>query len=133
MAPIVPLCSSRQVLQMLGMWMTACVLDRGMDLEMWCAEADRGFALWNLRHAHATCRHGHVPIRRCSHLIAWGLIHLWSCTRFNSKLLFYALLLAAPVYYSTRIPNIWSGSNLVSFIETFDTIRVQIPGIPVSL
>ena len=47
------------------------VLDRGMDLEMWRAEADRGFALWNLLPAYATCAHGPVPIRRCADLIAW--------------------------------------------------------------
>src|SRR5208337_5215691 len=47
------------------------VLDRDMALEMWRAEADRGFALWSLRRAHATCSQGPLPIRRCADLIAW--------------------------------------------------------------
>ena len=109
----------------LGMWMTGVSLTA---VWIWrCGALKRigalpfgTFVLPTLLVVTVLCRSGGALI-----LLLGGLVLLWSCTRFNSKLLFYALLLAAPVYYSTRIPNIWSGSNLVSFIETFDAIRAQ--------
>ena len=101
------------------------VLDRGMDMAMWCAETDRGSVLRIPRPARATCRHGPVPIRQPLILLLGGLFILWSCTRFNSKLPFYALLLIAPAYYSVRVPNFWSGENLVNMIEKLDATRTQ--------
>ena len=50
-------------------------------------------------------------------LLLSGSLILWICTRFNSKALCYALLLVAPTYYVLRIPNVWSGKNLVDFIS----------------
>ena len=52
-------------------------------------------------------------------LLLAGLLILWLGTRSNSKLYLYALLLVAPTYYALRIPNLWSGQNLVSFIEEY--------------
>jgi hypothetical protein len=52
-------------------------------------------------------------------LLAGGLFILWFCTRFNTKVLFLALVLVAPAYYALRIPNLWSGGNLVNLIDTF--------------
>ena len=66
-------------------------------------------------------------------LLLGGLFLIWSCTRFNSKLLFYALLLVAPTYYSVRIPNFWSGDDLVNIIETTRCGSCSIPGLPLLL
>jgi Tetratricopeptide repeat len=52
-------------------------------------------------------------------LLVVGLFVLWFCSRFNSKTLFYALVLLAPTYYAVRIPNLWSGDSLVQFVNTF--------------
>jgi tetratricopeptide (TPR) repeat protein len=52
-------------------------------------------------------------------LLLGGLFVLWLCVRFNSKLFAYALLMVAPTYYTLRIPNIWTGENLVNVIETY--------------
>ena len=52
-------------------------------------------------------------------LLLAGLLILWLSTRSNSKLYLYALLLVTPTYYALRIPNLWSGQNLVSFIEEY--------------
>jgi hypothetical protein len=52
-------------------------------------------------------------------LLVIGLFVLWACTRVNSKALFYALVLLAPTYYAVRIPNLWSGSGLIEFINNY--------------
>jgi hypothetical protein len=52
-------------------------------------------------------------------LLAGGLFILWFCTRFNSKVLFLGLVLLAPAYYAVRIPNLWSGDNLVDLVGRF--------------
>ena len=52
-------------------------------------------------------------------LLIVGLTILWLCTRFGSKLLFCALLLTPPLYYAVRIPNYWSGNELIEFINTY--------------
>jgi hypothetical protein len=54
-----------------------------------------------------------------------GLFVLWACTRFNSNRVFYALLLVAPFFYCLRIPNLWSGDNLVSAVAKLDAERAQ--------
>ena len=59
-------------------------------------------------------------------LLIAGLTILWLCTRFGSNLLFCALLLVPPLYYAVRIPNYWSGNELVEFTETYiDEERAQ--------
>ncbi|MFO0887947.1 MAG: hypothetical protein U0790_02250 [Isosphaeraceae bacterium] len=52
-------------------------------------------------------------------LLAGGLLILWACTAYRSKILIYLLLLAAPTYYALRIPNIWTGENLVNFLSVY--------------
>ena len=109
----------------LGMWMTAVSLTA---VWIWrCGVLKRigalpfgTFVMPTLLVVTVLCRSGGALI-----LLLGGLILIWSCTRFNSKLLFYALLLAAPVYYSVRIPNFWSGDDLVNVIETLDADRAQ--------
>jgi tetratricopeptide (TPR) repeat protein len=51
-------------------------------------------------------------------LLAAGLFTLWFCTRSRSKALFLALVLLAPTYYAVRIPNLWSGQQLVQLVAT---------------
>ena len=58
-------------------------------------------------------------------LLSGGLLILWLCTRFNSKLFLYALLLIPPIYYGLRIPDLWSGDNLISFVEKLDATRAN--------
>ena len=76
-----------------------------MDLEMWRLKRIGAvpfgtFFLPTLLVVTVLCRSGGALI-----LLLGGLFLLWSCTRFNSKLLFYAMLLVAPVYYSIRNPQ----------------------------
>jgi tetratricopeptide (TPR) repeat protein len=52
-------------------------------------------------------------------LLFCGLLTLWLCTQFSSKLLACVLLLLAPIYYSLRIPNIWTGDEIVRAIEIY--------------
>ena len=52
-------------------------------------------------------------------LLMAGLLVLWICTRVNSKALLYALVLLAPTYYAVRLPNLWSGSVLLEFINNY--------------
>jgi len=109
----------------LGMWMTAVSLT---SVWVWrCGALKRigalpfgTFVLPMLLVVTVLCRSGGALF-----LFVGGLIVLWSSSRFRTKLFFYALLLVAPVYYSTRITNIWSGDNLVNFIETFDAVRAE--------
>ena len=52
-------------------------------------------------------------------LLIAGLTILWLGTRFGTKLLLCALLLAPPLYYAVRIPNSGRGDDLVQFIRTY--------------
>jgi hypothetical protein len=109
----------------LGMWMTAVSLTA---VWIWrCGALKRigdlpfgTFFLPAILMVTVLCRSGGALI-----LLLGGLFVLWFCTRFNSKWLFYGLLLIAPVYYAVRIPNYWSGDSLVSLIETVDETRAQ--------
>jgi tetratricopeptide (TPR) repeat protein len=51
-------------------------------------------------------------------LLVGGLFILWFCSRVNSKALFWALVLCVPTYYAVRIPNLWSGQQLVDLVGT---------------
>ena len=52
-------------------------------------------------------------------LMTSGLSTLWLCTRFNSKLFMWALLLVAPLYYAVRIPNYWTGEDFANLVRTY--------------
>ena len=49
-------------------------------------------------------------------LLAGGLFILWFCSRVNSKVLFCAFVLCVPTYYAVRIPNLWSGQQLIDLV-----------------
>ena len=109
----------------LGMWMTAVSLTavwiwRCGALKQIGALSFGSLVLPALLVVTVLCRSGGALI-----LLLGGLFLLWSCTRFNSKLPFYALLLIAPAYYSVRVPNFWSGENLVNMIEKLDATRAE--------
>jgi len=83
----------------LGMWMTAVSLTavwiwRCGALKQIGALSFGSLVLPALLVVTVLCRSGGALI-----LLLGGLFVLWSCTRFNSKLPFYALLLIAPAYY----------------------------------
>ncbi len=109
----------------LGMWMTAASLTAiwiwKCGALKWIGALPFGtFVLPMLLVVTVLCRSGGALI-----LLLGGLLLLWSCTRFNTKLFFYALLLTAPVYYSTRITGLWSGDNVVNIIKAYDETRAQ--------
>ena len=56
-------------------------------------------------------------------LMVSGLSTLWLCTRFNSKLFLWALLLVAPLYYAVRIPNYWTGKEFADLVRTYPVRR----------
>ena len=102
----------------LGMWMTASSL---AAVWLWLSGAFRQPRLrplaWCLPILLITtffCRATGAFI-----LLIVGLTTLWLCTRFGSKLLFCALLLVPPLYYAVRIPDLWTGNELVTFVETY--------------
>ncbi len=109
----------------LGMWMTAACLT---SVWLWCCGALK--RIWILPFGTVFLPILLVVTVLCRAsgavtLLLGGLFVLWACTRFNSRLLFYALLLVAPTYYCLRIPNLWTGDNLVSAVEKLDADRAQ--------
>jgi hypothetical protein len=109
----------------LGMWMTAVCL---ASVWLWRCGALRH--IWSLPFGTVFLPILLVFTFLCRAtgaltLLLSGLFVLWACTRFNSKRVFYALLLVAPFFYCLRIPNLWSGDNLVSAVEKLDAERAQ--------
>jgi hypothetical protein len=51
-------------------------------------------------------------------LLFGGMSMLWICQRTKTKWAMWFVLLLAPLYYGVRIPNIWSGDNLVEVVKT---------------
>jgi tetratricopeptide (TPR) repeat protein len=64
------------------------------------------------------CRSGGALI-----LLIAGLAILWLSTQLKSRLLLCMVLLVSPLYYAVRVPGIWSGDDLVGFIESIDAER----------
>jgi hypothetical protein len=50
-------------------------------------------------------------------LLVGGTFLLWASTRFQTRMLLWALLLVGPFYVALRVPNIWSGEQLVNLAE----------------
>ena len=50
-------------------------------------------------------------------LLIGGTFLLWASTRFQTRMLLWALLLVGPFYVALRVPNIWSGQQLVDLAE----------------
>ncbi len=68
-----------------------------------------------------------VLCRSAGAVLLWiaGLAILWLGTKLRSRLFLGAVLLAGPLYYAVRVPGIWTGENLISFIESIDAERAQ--------
>ena len=59
-------------------------------------------------------------------LFLLGVGTLWVSTRFRTRLIVICIILIPPLYYSARITRIWSGANLVDFIQSnFDEERAK--------
>jgi tetratricopeptide (TPR) repeat protein len=59
-------------------------------------------------------------------LLAGGIVVLWASTRYRTRVLLLALVLFAPAYVGLRIPNLWSGQELVRlFKDYFSTLRAE--------
>ena len=58
-------------------------------------------------------------------LLAGGIVVLWASSRFKTRMLLMALVLAGPVYVALRIPKLWSGRQMVDLIEGFNPERAE--------
>jgi hypothetical protein len=109
----------------LGMWMTAVSLTatwlwRSRAIQRIGTLSFGSFCLPALLVTTVLCRSIGALL-----LLLVGLGLLWFSTRINKKWFVYLLLLVAPTYYALRIPNIWSGDNVVSLIRSVDATRAH--------
>lgn len=65
-------------------------------------------------------------------LLLAGAGVLWFCCRTKTKWAMWCILLVAPIYYSVRIPNLWSGEDAIALIkasiisERSDSLKVRL-------
>jgi tetratricopeptide (TPR) repeat protein len=52
-------------------------------------------------------------------LISAGVAALWICWKTKTKWALFALLSIAPIYYTVRITDVWSGKNAVQLVRMF--------------
>ena len=52
-------------------------------------------------------------------LLAGGVTVLWASARFRTRMLLLAIVLFEPVYVGLRIPNLWSGQELVRLVKDY--------------
>ena len=51
---------------------------------------------------------------------------LWASARYRTRMLLMAIVLFKPVYVGLRIPNLWSGQELVRlFKDYFSALRAE--------
>jgi hypothetical protein len=58
-------------------------------------------------------------------LLVAGMFLLSVSTRFKTKILLWALVLFGPVYVTLRVPNLWSGQNVVDLIQNVAPERAK--------
>ena len=59
-------------------------------------------------------------------LLAGGVAVLWTSVRYRTRALLLALVLFGPVYVGLRVPNLWSGHELVRlFKDYFSELRAE--------
>jgi tetratricopeptide (TPR) repeat protein len=51
-------------------------------------------------------------------LLIAGASLLWFCRRTKTAWVLWCILLVPPIYYAARIPNLWTGENLVALVRT---------------
>ena len=56
-------------------------------------------------------------------LLAGGMFLLWVSVRFKTRVFLWALVLFGPVYVALRVPDLWSGENLVDVVATISPAR----------
>jgi hypothetical protein len=100
-----------------GMWMSAVALV-GWWLSR-CGTIKRvgpirfgPVVVWVLVGTAILCRSTGAAILLCG-----GILILWLSTRLRTRKLLWALVLYLPLYAALRVPNIWSGDNLVNLME----------------
>ena len=101
----------------LGLWMNSTAL-----LAWWLWRTGLFRSLWGLPSG------GLVPVlmavaflcraRGATLLALAGGFTLWACTRFKTKWVLWGLLAVAPTYYLVSITRLWTGQNLVEWVET---------------
>ena len=52
-------------------------------------------------------------------LLTGGMSVLWMSTRFKTTVFLWALVLIPPVYVAVRVPNLWSGQQLIDLIKEY--------------
>ena len=87
--------------------------------EVWGSQANRTIAHGERPAPHPLDHHGPLPLHRRTRAPSGWPTHPLAQYAIESKLYLYALLLITPTYYALRIPSLWSGQNLVSFIEDY--------------
>ena len=50
-------------------------------------------------------------------LLFMGVSVLWICQRTQTKWAMWCVLLLTPLYYSARIPNLWTGDNAIELVR----------------
>ena len=98
-----------------GLWMSAAAL-----VAWWlhrCGTIKRigpirfgPLIVWTLVGTAILCRSTAATV-----LFGGGIFVLWASTRLRTRKLLWALVLFLPVYAGLRVPNLWSGDELVNF------------------
>jgi hypothetical protein len=52
-------------------------------------------------------------------LLTGGIFLLWISTRFKTTMFLWVLMLIPPAYVAVRVPNLWSGQQLISLIKEY--------------
>ncbi|QEH39218.1 hypothetical protein OJF2_78320 (plasmid) [Aquisphaera giovannonii] len=124
----------------MGGWRPRVFFTTGLELGMWMTASSLSCAwLWRsgilkrigpfpavvplvtLLITSLLCRTGGA-----STLLIAGLAALWLSVQLRTRVFLCAVLSIAPAYFATRIPNIWTGKNLVAFIDkNLDPERAQ--------
>jgi hypothetical protein len=103
----------------LGMWMTAASLTAWW---LWYCGVIKRLGQFSFGMAALPILLGTTVLCRATGalvLLVGGMFLLWASTRFKTKMLLWALVLFGPIYFGTRIPNLWSGKALVNLISQY--------------
>jgi hypothetical protein len=100
----------------LGMWMTAVSVTAWW---LWRCSVIKRLGQWSFGTVVLPILLGTTILCRSTGalvLLAGGMLLLWASVRFKTKRLFWALVLFGPIYVVLRVPNLWSGENLVGVV-----------------
>ena len=95
-----------------------CVANSVVAVAVWSCHDD-GRHVFRTSVASNTARcHVPMPLVGALILLIGGIAVLWASARFRTRILLLALMLIGPVYVGLRVPNLWSGQELVQFFAT---------------